>query len=228
MNTTALRNSEPECERCGLPPSSHTGGHWCGKQSFRMSDGSVQLGATNLPLNTELDPEESNPIVLWAEIHRLRAAVKCPDGYETWQQAATAERHLRAKAERAASAADPDSWEENARHMLDDCPFTIRQRPGGGNEDLKSTLVVTFRAMQMRLAAAIAAATTTSMPQAEPAREVVSDVQDSRSGVKALTPDELDSCLPVSPLTKRPQVWFTKADVVKAIRNAEALWGAKV
>jgi len=47
-----------------------------------------------------LDSEE-DPARLWAEVHRLRAAVQGPDGYETWQAAATAERVRRVKAEKA-------------------------------------------------------------------------------------------------------------------------------
>lgn len=46
---------------------------------------------------------------------------------------------------------DPDSWEANAQDMLERCPYTVWQRPGGGPVDLKATLVVTFQAMQMRL-----------------------------------------------------------------------------
>jgi hypothetical protein len=45
----------------------------------------------------------------------------------------------------------PDSWEANAQYMLERCPYAVWQRPGGGPVDLKSTLVVTFQAMQMRL-----------------------------------------------------------------------------
>lgn len=52
------------------------------------------------PTHTNLDPNESDPIALWAEICRLREAIQGPDGYETWQQAATAERARRVKAER--------------------------------------------------------------------------------------------------------------------------------
>jgi hypothetical protein len=44
---------------------------------------------------------EEDPARLWAEIHRLRAAVQGPDGYATWQDAATAERVRRVKAEKA-------------------------------------------------------------------------------------------------------------------------------
>lgn len=73
---------------------------------------------------------------LWAEIHRLRAAVKGSDGYASWQQAATAERVRRARYERELrniseaqrfdrSAFEDDSsfaaWAQNrARHALDD------------------------------------------------------------------------------------------------------------
>lgn len=50
-----------------------------------------------------LDSEE-NPARLWAEIHRLRAAAQGPQGYATWQEAATAERVRRVKAEKAQAA----------------------------------------------------------------------------------------------------------------------------
>lgn len=55
---------------------------------------------------TELDPNESNPALLWAEIARLRAAVQGPEGYATWQEAATAERVRRVRAERALAASE--------------------------------------------------------------------------------------------------------------------------
>jgi hypothetical protein len=41
---------------------------------------------------------------LWAEIHRLREAVKGPDGYASWQDAATDERIRRVRAEAALAA----------------------------------------------------------------------------------------------------------------------------
>ena len=47
----------------------------------------------------------------------------------------------------------PDSWEANAKHLLARCPYTVRQCPGGGPEDIKSSLVVTFMGMQQDLAA---------------------------------------------------------------------------
>lgn len=56
-----------------------------------------------------LDQDESDPGVLWAEIHRLRAALQGPDGYATWQEAATAERVRRVKAEQNASAPSPQA-----------------------------------------------------------------------------------------------------------------------
>ena len=46
---------------------------------------------------SEVGPTE---VDLWAEIHRLRAAVKGPEGFASWQQAATAERGRRARYER--------------------------------------------------------------------------------------------------------------------------------
>lgn len=48
-----------------------------------------------------LDDDEADPCRLWAEIHRLRAAVQGPDGFATWQDAAVAERVRRVRAERA-------------------------------------------------------------------------------------------------------------------------------
>ena len=48
-----------------------------------------------------LDSEE-DPARLWAEIHRLRAAVRGPQGYASWQDAATDERMRRVTAERRA------------------------------------------------------------------------------------------------------------------------------
>lgn len=48
---------------------------------------------------TQLDPDENDPIRLWAEIHRLRAEAQGPDGHTTWKDAAFAERLKRIKAE---------------------------------------------------------------------------------------------------------------------------------
>lgn len=82
---------------------------------------------------SEVGPTE---VDLWAEIHRLRAAVKGPEGFASWQQAATAERGRRARYERELrniseaqrfdrSAFEDDgsfaAWAQNrARHALDD------------------------------------------------------------------------------------------------------------
>lgn len=49
--------------------------------------------------SSDLSPDEGDPVTLWAEIWRLREAVKGPDGYATWQDAATAERIRRVRAE---------------------------------------------------------------------------------------------------------------------------------
>jgi hypothetical protein len=49
--------------------------------------------------SSALNPDESDSVTLWAEIWRLREAVKGPDGYATWQDAATAERIRRVRAE---------------------------------------------------------------------------------------------------------------------------------
>lgn len=70
-----------------------------------------------------LDSEE-DPARLWAEIHLLRAAVSGPQGYASWQEAATAERVRRVRAERALEAAQPKmpQWPEQT------APLTWRQR----------------------------------------------------------------------------------------------------
>lgn len=47
-----------------------------------------------------------------------------------------------------------DSWEDNAKYLLDRCPFTIRVREGNGPENLLSSLVVTFQGMERRLTGA--------------------------------------------------------------------------
>ena len=57
-----------------------------------------------ISMATDLSPNEEDAGVLWAEIHRLRAAVQGPDGFETWRQAAVAERVRRVAAEKALAA----------------------------------------------------------------------------------------------------------------------------
>lgn len=61
-----------------------------------------QAAPANVGSNDGLGPladSEEDPARLWAEIHLLRAAVQGPAGYATWQDAATAERVRRVKAE---------------------------------------------------------------------------------------------------------------------------------
>ena len=62
-----------------------------------------------------LSDNEEDPGVLWAEIHRLRAAVAGPAGYASWQDAATAERVRRVKAEQALAA---ERWMPVLGHPL--------------------------------------------------------------------------------------------------------------
>lgn len=51
-------------------------------------------------MKTDLDPNEDDAGILWAEIHNLRAAIQGPDGFASWQDAATAERIRRVRAEK--------------------------------------------------------------------------------------------------------------------------------
>lgn len=56
--------------------------------------------------NLFLDPNEEDPLTLWAAIAKLQAAVKGPEGFATWQEAATDERRRRVLAEQRASTID--------------------------------------------------------------------------------------------------------------------------
>lgn len=67
--------------------------YWCGWNAAIKSQ-----QAEAVP-SSDLNPDEGDPVTLWAEIWRLREAVKGPDGYATWQDAATAERIRRVRAE---------------------------------------------------------------------------------------------------------------------------------
>lgn len=49
---------------------------------------------------SDIDPNEADPGILWSEIIRLRAAIQGPDGFSSWQDAATAERIRRVRAEK--------------------------------------------------------------------------------------------------------------------------------
>jgi hypothetical protein len=51
-------------------------------------------------MNEPLDPNETNPYLLWAEIARLQVAVQGPAGFDTWMEAAVHERRARIEAER--------------------------------------------------------------------------------------------------------------------------------
>ena len=65
-----------------------------------------QEGERNtLPFAHVTDENCTDPGLLWAEIHHLRAAVQGPEGYPSWQAAAAAERARRVKLETAALAA---------------------------------------------------------------------------------------------------------------------------
>ena len=44
-----------------------------------------------------------------------------------------------------------DGWVENAKSLLERCPFAVQVREGGGPEELLASLVVTFQGMQDRL-----------------------------------------------------------------------------
>lgn len=65
------------------------------------------------PLTEGLGPDATD-VDLWAEIHRLRAAVAGPAGFASWQDAATAERVLRVKTQTAFGRLS-DVAEERAR-----------------------------------------------------------------------------------------------------------------
>ena len=62
--------------------------------------------AHQAPAPVELH-DDASPVDLWAEIHRLRAAVAGPDGYSSWQDAAVDERIRRVRAERQLAAPAP-------------------------------------------------------------------------------------------------------------------------
>lgn len=65
-------------------------------------------------------PDEDDAVTLWAEIHRLRAAVQGPDGYATWQDAATAERVRRVAAEKALAACPSPAPAPSAARLTQD------------------------------------------------------------------------------------------------------------
>jgi hypothetical protein len=130
--------SEP-CEICKLPADR---GRWCSRclglkatsVSTQYADAAAEpvydcpkcgLGP-GLQLRCLCD---ATAVDLWAEIWRLREAVKGPDGYASWQDAATDERIRRVKAERALAApaqaaAVPEAVARDAaryRHLVETC-----------------------------------------------------------------------------------------------------------
>ena len=65
-----------------------------------MSDDATPAKVRLTDVLGPLVDSEEDPARLWAEIHKLRAAVQGPQGYATWQDAAAAERARRVKAEK--------------------------------------------------------------------------------------------------------------------------------
>ena len=63
-------------------------------------------------MSAEAMPDDWTEVDLWAEIYRLRAALKGPDGHASWQDAATDERIRRVRAESALArrADEPVAW----------------------------------------------------------------------------------------------------------------------
>lgn len=67
------------------------------REAFDAGKASALAEIADKPSTPETEWTE---VDLWAEIHRLRAAVQGPAGFSSWQEAATAERLRRVKAER--------------------------------------------------------------------------------------------------------------------------------
>jgi hypothetical protein len=59
---------------------------------------------------------------MWAEIYRLREAVKGPEGYNSWQHAATEERIRRVKAENKLKA-----YKSEVQKYFDDIDDIVRK-----------------------------------------------------------------------------------------------------
>lgn len=112
--TTTLLMELPKCSEHGIymvlrplacqTPEQKFCGAWYDCPACTQTVLLPQPRDVNTPSNAGLGPlldSEEDPARLWAEIHLLRAAVQGPDGYATWQDAATAERVRRVKAEKA-------------------------------------------------------------------------------------------------------------------------------
>ena len=76
----------------------------------------------NDELHVDAPPEE-----LWSEIFRLRAAVKGPDGFASWYDAAIHERVLRTKAMKDALRYRAVRYFKDARdsRFMDDCDVSV-------------------------------------------------------------------------------------------------------
>lgn len=81
-------------------------------------------------------PDEDDAVTLWAEIHRLRAAVQGPDGYATWQEAATAERVRRVAAEKALAATQAPAPAHGRWINADDVDRLVRELDVALNGDM--------------------------------------------------------------------------------------------
>lgn len=53
---------------------------------------------------------------------------------------------------REAETIEVGTWEENVEYLLSRCKYTIRVREGGGQENLISSLIVTFMKMEIVIA----------------------------------------------------------------------------
>jgi hypothetical protein len=97
-----------------------------------------------------LPDSEEDPARLWAEIHRLRAAVQGPDGYATWQDAAVAERVRRVKAEQE-RAAERERWRTTLEDASDKL-FALREfcatRNGSDYRHIESEVHRMLRALK--------------------------------------------------------------------------------
>jgi len=80
--------------------------------------------------NQMLSPKEENPVILWAEIYRLRALLNPPDGFKSWQEAATDERLRRVTAENEINDAKPVMRDYAAKHPLHEYQG-VEQDPNG-------------------------------------------------------------------------------------------------
>lgn len=82
-------------------PVGYVEAHFLEAMNNNPFPGSVPIYASPQPTEpTQPATQEAMDAEHWAELHRLREAVRGPDGYATWQDAATAERIRRVKAER--------------------------------------------------------------------------------------------------------------------------------